>query len=81
MFETNYVIKGGLFSSQKFAHSKNGSSGYENVEMDACAFRKDGIKNEDIRDKVRVTFVVDKMREVKLRWFRHVKRRYTNEKV
>lgn len=43
--------------------------------------RKDGIKNEDIRDKVRVTFVVDKMREVKLRWFRHVKRRYTNEKV
>lgn len=37
--------------------------------------RKDKIKNEDIQDKVGVAFVVDKIREVKLRWFGHVKRR------
>ena len=34
------------------------------------------IRNKDIRDKAGVTFmVVDKMTELKLRWFGHVKRR------
>ncbi|WMV46644.1 hypothetical protein MTR67_040029 [Solanum verrucosum] len=37
--------------------------------------RSDRIRNEDIRDKVGQAFVVDKMRKVRLRWFRHVKRR------
>ncbi|XP_070017321.1 uncharacterized protein [Nicotiana sylvestris] len=39
--------------------------------------RRDKIMNEDIRDMVRVVFVEDKIREVRLRWFRHVKRRDT----
>lgn len=37
--------------------------------------KSDRIKNEDIRDKVGVASVVDKMREAKLRWFGYVKRR------
>ena len=35
--------------------------------------RKDMIKNEDIRGKVGVAAIEDKMRENRLRWFGHVK--------
>ncbi|XP_070056715.1 uncharacterized protein [Nicotiana tomentosiformis] len=37
--------------------------------------RKDGIRNKVIRDKVGVASVEDKLRESRLRWFGHVKRR------
>ncbi|WMV15870.1 hypothetical protein MTR67_009255 [Solanum verrucosum] len=40
--------------------------------------RRDKIRNEDIRDKVGVNFVVDKMSEAKLRLLGHVKRRCIN---
>lgn len=32
-------------------------------------------RNEDIKNKVKVTFVVNKMREARLKCFRHVKRK------
>ncbi|XP_070041028.1 uncharacterized protein [Nicotiana tomentosiformis] len=35
----------------------------------------DKIMNEDIREKVGMTPMDDKMREARLRWFRHVRRR------
>ncbi|KAF3676952.1 hypothetical protein FXO37_05076 [Capsicum annuum] len=41
-------------------------------------FRRDKIRNEDIRDKVGVTFTGDKMSEARLIWFGHVKRRCSN---
>ncbi|XP_070021990.1 uncharacterized protein [Nicotiana sylvestris] len=37
--------------------------------------RLDKIRNEDIREKVGVTPMDDKMQEARLRWFRHVRRR------
>ncbi|XP_070010815.1 uncharacterized protein [Nicotiana sylvestris] len=37
--------------------------------------RMDNIRNDDIREKVHVDPIDDKMREVRLRWFRHVHRR------
>ncbi|XP_060183440.1 uncharacterized protein LOC132613435 [Lycium barbarum] len=37
--------------------------------------RRDMIRNEDIQDKVGVVSVANKMMEVRLRWFGHVKRR------
>ncbi|KAK4371669.1 hypothetical protein RND71_007053 [Anisodus tanguticus] len=40
--------------------------------------RRDRIRNDDIRDKVIVASVEDKMREARLRWFPHVHRRDTN---
>lgn len=39
------------------------------------------IKHEDIRDKLRVTSVEDKMLEARLIWFGHVMRRCTNALV
>lgn len=39
--------------------------------------RKDEIRNEDIQDKVGVISAVDKMREARLRYFGHAKRRGT----
>ena len=42
---------------------------------------KDRVRNEIIRDKMRVASVEDKMREVRLRWFRHVRRRGTDAPV
>nr|XP_016494737.1 PREDICTED: uncharacterized protein LOC107813928 [Nicotiana tabacum] len=47
---------------------------YDKVRM--CGhIKKDKIRNEVIRDKVRVTSVEDNLRESRLRWFGHVKRR------
>ena len=37
--------------------------------------RLDRIRNEVIRDKIGVAFVEDKMREARLHWFGHIKRR------
>lgn len=39
--------------------------------------RRDKIRNKNIRGKVGMTSVIDKMREIELRWFGHVKRRST----
>lgn len=39
---------------------------------------RDKIRNEDIRGKVGVASVVDKMRKEGMRWFGHVKRRSTH---
>ena len=37
--------------------------------------RLDRIRNEVIRDKLKVTPIEDRMRETKLRWFDHVKKK------
>ncbi|WMV19841.1 hypothetical protein MTR67_013226, partial [Solanum verrucosum] len=45
-------------------------------EVESCVIkRSDKIRNEDIRDKLGVASVVDKMGKVRLRWFEHVKMR------
>ncbi|XP_075093167.1 uncharacterized protein LOC142177455 [Nicotiana tabacum] len=43
--------------------------------------RKDKIRNEDIREKVGVAPMEDKMREARLRWFGHIQRRNTDAPV
>ncbi|KAG5577315.1 hypothetical protein H5410_057449 [Solanum commersonii] len=45
------------------------------------ALLRDKIRNEVIREKVGVASVVDKLREARLRWFGHVKRRGANAPV
>lgn len=43
--------------------------------------RRDMIRNENIREKVGVTLIVEKMVENRLRWFRHVERRQVDSVV
>lgn len=41
-----------------------------------CAHTQlDRIRNEEIRNKVKVAPIKDKMKETRLRWFGHIKRR------
>ena len=43
--------------------------------------RRDKVRNEDIRTKIGVASIEEKMRENRLRWFDHVRRRPTNVPV
>ena len=43
--------------------------------------RRDNVRNEDIRTKIGVTPIEKKMRENRLRWFDHVRRRPTDAPV
>ena len=40
--------------------------------------RRDNVRNEDIRTKIGVASIEEKMRENRLRWFCHVRRRLTD---
>jgi len=43
--------------------------------------RRDKVRNEDIRTKIGVASIKEKMRENRLRWFVHVRRRPTDASV
>ncbi|KAF3614817.1 hypothetical protein FXO38_35460 [Capsicum annuum] len=59
----------------KDLHPADEGGGDENASEICGCTRKDRIRNEVIRNKVRVTSVEAKMREARLRWFDHVMRR------
>ena len=42
---------------------------------------RDKVRNEDIRTKIGVASIEEKMRENCLRWFGHVRRRFTDAPV
>jgi len=44
-------------------------------------FRKDRIRNEVVREKLQVASIDVKMREARLRWYRHVRRRHQDESI
>lgn len=51
------------------------------MRMLRCVWAQgDRIKNEEIQDdSIRVTFVVDKIIEVRLRWFKHLNKKCKNQ--
>nr|XP_009614644.1 uncharacterized protein LOC104107520 [Nicotiana tomentosiformis] len=69
---------GSTVGQSKLSCPKDESSGDEDVRWMREHTRRDMARNEDIRDKVGVSTVVDKLRESSLRWFGHVKRRCPN---
>ena len=70
-----------LFSQSTVAVTKKQVEEMEVAEMKMLRFamgvtRKDKIRNEHIRSTVKVERLGMKMREGRLRWYRHVMRRY-----
>ncbi|KAG5583186.1 hypothetical protein H5410_053813 [Solanum commersonii] len=49
--------------------------------MDVWHIRREKVRNEVVQNKVGMTSIIDKMKEARLRWFRYVKRRYTDTPV
>ena len=43
--------------------------------------RRDKVRNEDIRTKIGVAFIEERMRENRLRWFDHVRHQRTDAPV
>ena len=46
-----------------------------------CNTRRDKVRNEDIRIKISVASIEEKMRENRLRWFGHMRHRPTDAPV
>ncbi len=47
----------------------------------SCHTKLDKIHNESIREKTGVISIEDKLKEGRLRWFSHVKRKYTEAPI
>ncbi|KAG5591867.1 hypothetical protein H5410_042381 [Solanum commersonii] len=71
--KTNIVVRGKVQANQERSRSEDEGGGDEDAQMDHT--RRDMIKDEGIRGKVGVTYVVDKKRDMRLRWFRYMKSR------
>lgn len=62
----------GVLASVKLTCSGDACCRDKDVEMMCGYTRRENIRNDVIRDKLGVTSMVDKMREARLRWFRHM---------
>jgi len=51
------------------------------ASLDVCNTMRDKMKNEDFRTKIGVASIEEKMRENRLRWFGHMRRRPTDAPV
>ena len=63
---------------QKVSHIEDEGCRNENDLLDMGYTRLDQIKNEVVRGKIGVTSINDKIREVRLRWFGHIRRKNMN---
>ncbi|KAF3642557.1 hypothetical protein FXO37_22455 [Capsicum annuum] len=92
--EENAFLEGSIIKSENHkkalreAHRKRGEAlnmslalGLKRAFDNTVGGRCDRIRNEVTQDKVGVTYMVDKMRETRSRWFGHVMRRGSNALV
>ncbi|XP_019236534.1 PREDICTED: uncharacterized protein LOC109216790 [Nicotiana attenuata] len=74
------IIQGDEEIDEDVTHRIGGCSGVL-CDMNVPLKLKDKIRNEVIQNKVGLALVEDKMREARLRWFGHVKRRSTEAPI
>nr|XP_016457394.1 PREDICTED: uncharacterized protein LOC107781235 [Nicotiana tabacum] len=73
--QTDYNVWSGALASQELSCPELQVAEMRMLRWMCEHTKRDNIRNEDIRDKVGMTPVVDKLWEARLRWFGHVKRR------
>ena len=69
-----------LYEMETIAVTKSQEKQMERVEMEMLSFslrgtRRNRLRNEEVRRRMKVEKLSDKLREARLRWFGHVMRR------
>jgi len=64
-----------MLAYQKVSHTEDDGCRNENDSLDMWPMRPDKIRNEVIRGKIGVSSIENKIRYVRLRCFRHIRRR------
>ncbi|KAG5616024.1 hypothetical protein H5410_015848 [Solanum commersonii] len=76
------MLYGQVLANQELSHSEDENCRNEGVVMDVLhTLGEIRLEMKNIRDNLGVTMIEDKMKEARLRWFGHVKRRRTDALV
>lgn len=68
-----------MLVSRELSCSEDESCGNKDVVVNVYGHtRRNNNRNENIQDKVRVASMDDNMKETRIRWFKHVKKRCRN---
>jgi hypothetical protein len=64
-----------MLSYKRTTHSEDECSRNTDITLDMCPYKKRLYKNDDIRDKLDIAPIQEKLIQHRLRWFDHIQRR------